>query len=135
MSAISGPLRIHAGPKAGGTAAPPEDPYLARLVKLIPAEILALYVAFKEVASTWLGTWAMICLALVVIVRCFATKTDTFRSAQIWAVLVAAISFALWVYATGGQLDGWTLPTSMPGLISILTAVWTFLVPYLYKGD
>jgi hypothetical protein len=34
-------------------------------------------VAFKEIAATWLGTWAIICLVLVLLVRIMATRTDT----------------------------------------------------------
>jgi hypothetical protein len=46
------------------------------LVKLIPAEVVALYLTFKEVASSWLSIWAWICLALVVLVRCFGTYNN-----------------------------------------------------------
>jgi hypothetical protein len=116
-----GPLRINA----------PTDEYLERLVKLIPAEVVALYLTFKEVASSWLSIWAWICLGLVVLVRSLGTYTKG-RRVQWLAVIVASVSFALWVYATGGYLIEMDLPT---GVISVAVGVWTFIVPIFYKGD
>ena len=78
----------------------PGDPYLSRLIKLIPSEVVALYLTFKEVA-----------------------------------ILIATVSFVLWVYATDGYFLHFRRPANVPGLISVSVGVWTFLLPYLYKGD
>jgi len=108
-----------------------DDQYLARLVKLIPAEVVALYLTFKEVAATWLDVWAWICLVLVIIARAFGTKGAQ-KSPQVGAVLLAAFSYVLWIYATGGHLVQIDLPA---GAVSVAIGVWTFLVPIFYKGD
>jgi hypothetical protein len=50
-------------------ATPPGDDYLTRLVKLVPSEIMALYLTFKEMAAAFLGVWALICLGLLIFVR------------------------------------------------------------------
>lgn len=110
------------------------DPYLSRLVKLVPAEVVALYLTFKEIASSWLGIWAMICLLLVVLVRTLGTR-KTGNPIQILAVVIASISFVLWVYATDGYFLQIKLPPNVPGLVSVSIGVWTFVVPFLYKGD
>jgi hypothetical protein len=115
-----GPLRITA----------PDDEYLGRLVKLIPAEVVALYLTFKEIATSWLSIWAWICLVLVVFVRSHGTRAN--KKAQKFAVLVSAVSFALWIYATGDYLIEFALPA---GVVSVAVGVWTFIVPYFYKGD
>jgi hypothetical protein len=112
----------------------PSDPYLARLVKLVPSEVVALYLTFKEVAATWLGIWGLICLLLVVLVRAVATR-GKHQPIQHGAVMIACVSFVLWVYATGGTILQLQLPSNVPGLISVAVGVWTFLVPYIYKGD
>jgi len=54
---------------------------------------------------------------------------------QIGAVLIATISFILWVYATHGYFPYLKLPASVPGLVSVLIGAWTFLLPYFYKGE
>jgi hypothetical protein len=93
--------------------------------------VVALYLTFKEVASGWLPVWAWICLGLVVLFRAFGTHAAG-RNVQWTAVFVASVSFALWIYATGGYLVRVTLPA---GAISVAIGVWTFVVPMFYKGD
>ncbi len=132
------PLRIRTPEPGGGSAAAPArengDLYLSRLVKLVPSEVVALYLTFKATAETWLGVWATVCLGLVVLTRAVGTH-ESGKPVQVGAVLVSMVSFTLWVYATGGQLLSLELPASPPGLISVAIGVWTFLVPLLYKGD
>jgi hypothetical protein len=112
----------------------PGDPYLSRLIKLVPSEVVALYLTFKEVAVSWLGIWATICLVLVVVVRTLGTR-QAGKPVQVGAILIATVSFILWVYATGGHFLHIRPPANVPGLISVSVGVWTFLLPYLYKGD
>lgn len=143
---LDGPLRIHVpiaqvggGIRAEDTplaepATTKGDDYLKRLVLLIPSEVIALYLTFKEVVSSWLGVWSFICLLLVLFVRTVGTWQEG-RPVQWVAVLAASVSFILWIYATGGNLLGIAIPTEMPGVISVAVGVWTFLIPYFYKGD
>jgi len=135
MLAITGaPFRVRAPlPKTRDETAEEGDPYLARLVKLIPAEVVALYLTFKEVAVSWLGIWATICLGLVILVRALGTRES--GKVQKATVFVASVSFVLWVYATGGHFLTFTWPATIPGIISVSVGVWTFGVSYLYKGD
>jgi hypothetical protein len=128
-----------ASPEAapGGAPSPgpqKQDQYFDRLLKLVPTEVLALYITFKEVATGWLGIWAAICLVLVVFVRTIGTS-QAGKPVQVVAVVVATVSFILWVYATGGYILQFKLPENMPGVISVAVGVWTFLVPYFYKGE
>lgn len=133
LSLGNAPLRIARQAQRVGAFAPdePGDEYFARLVKLIPAEAVALYLTFKEVASSWLGIWAWICLGLVVLLRSLGTRSKD-KPVQWAAVFIAVVSFVLWIYATGGYLVQVTLPT---GVISAAIGVWTVAVPYVYKGS
>ncbi len=122
-------------------AAPPQgavitegDEYFQRLVKLVPTEVLALYLTFQEIAESWLGVWSVVCLVLVLFVRTVGTH-QVGKPIQIVSVLVAAVSFILWVYATGGHFLQIMLPANIPGLTSVSVGVWTFLVPHFYRGD
>ena len=136
-------LRVHSAP-APEPSAPPKAPddYLARLVKLVPAEVIALYITVKDTFNgkpEALCTWGLVCVFLVILVRSIATKSGgamlSLRGVQILAVFVATISFIVWVLATGNPIGwgknwfGWiTYPAAVAG-------VWTFLIPYIYKGD
>ena len=117
-----------------GATIPKGDEYFQRLVKLVPIEVLALYLTFQEIAASWLGVWAVVCLVLVLFVRTVGTH-QAGKPIQIVSVLVAAVSFVLWVYATGGHFLQIKLPANIPGVTSVSVGVWTFLVPYFYKGD
>lgn len=127
----SGFLRINAPPPKPGE---PGDQYLSRLVKLVPAEAVTLYLTFKEIAATWLGIWALVCLLVVVAVRTLGNRQSG-KPIQIGAVVIATVSFVLWVYATGGYFLQIQPPASMPGIVSAGIGVWTFVVPYFYRGD
>lgn len=107
--------------------------YLTRLVTLIPSEVVALYLTFKEVASEFVGIWALICLGLVFVVRCAGARDKNGR-VQIYGVGIACLSFVLWVYATGGSFPNLP-PPSTKGVVSVAIGVWTFLIPYLYRGE
>jgi hypothetical protein len=125
-----------------GTTPPPGkvdnvDAYMERLVQLIPAEVVALYLAFHAAAApngSFARWWPIICLALVIAVRVVGTRKpdDAFWSFQPIAVAVAAISFVLWIYAIGDKL--WGFAIGEPIWISAGIAVWTIVVPYFYKG-
>ncbi len=130
---------------AAHQAAPPGkvddfDAYMQRLVQLIPAEIVALYLTFHGLAdpkgSFALG-WPIICLGLVIIVRILGTHDPGFSILMFWkcqwiAVGVAAVSYVLWIYAIGDTIWGFTV--RKPIWISASIAIWTIFVPYFYKG-
>lgn len=132
------PLRIRSPEIAGAftsqVAREGGDLYLSRLVKLVPSEVVALYLTFKDTAVSWLGVWATICLGLVVLTRTLGSH-EAGKRVQVGAVLVSMVSFTLWVYATDGYFLSVELPESPPGLISVAIGVWTFLIPLFYKGD
>jgi len=134
--------------------------YADRLVRLIPAEVIALYTAVRgffeipkespgaaqQAASSiatspdstqiqlFLDWWPFICLLLVIFVRAWGTRSDmtNWRTVQWLAVFVAAVSFFLWVNVTGARFFGWQ--GLVQPLWAALGATWVFLVPYFYKG-
>jgi hypothetical protein len=155
--------------RQGVVAAAPEDPmksYLARLIKLIPSEVVGLYLAGKggiqskfhdsAVGKTagkavgaadstatasasilsaqeyWIG-WTLFCLVAVVVIRVWATSDKKRGVSPEWvAVLIATVSFVIWVYSLGDVFDQ-ALHIWDPLLASLLVLGWTFLVPLVYK--
>jgi hypothetical protein len=135
------PAAQAAAAAAANQQSPPADDfkaYMDRLLKLIPAEIVALYLTFHTAAdpkSSFSWWWPIICLVLVIIARYLATRvaTDPFWKFQWIAVLVAAVSYLLWIYAIGDSIAGFVIRE--PIWISAGIAIWTLAVPYFYKGD
>ncbi|GAB2179143.1 hypothetical protein [Dongia sp. agr-C8] len=151
---IGSSSNIFAAAAGGGTPPDIGKQYLDRLVKLIPSEVIGLYLAGKSIiqakydpkqpidpagqeSSYWIG-WTAACFLAVIFVRWWATRDPdpaNPKPAQKGAIAIAAISFLCWIY-TLGDLFGrvWT-DLSSPVLGALLVLVWTFLVPFFYKGD
>jgi len=129
---MPGPLRISGPSRAATVGRPvgPLDPWLARLVKLVPAEIVAVYLAGRPLAQArYAGTWPVACLVLVVVVRAWGTRDR--RGPQWVSVAISAVSFVLWVYAMGGRFLTYNVDVNLAALAVL---VWTTLVPVFWRG-
>lgn len=115
----------------------PGDTWATRLAKLIPGEALALYGAGQTIVpdDQPSGLWILAagCLLLIGILRWKATQAPR-RQPQITAILIAMISFVLWILALqppAGPVDlgdkAW--------LIALAALLWATIVPLVYKGD
>src|SRR5436190_21380216 len=117
-------FRIKPPPVVNDAAAPTPDPaknYVDRLVKLIPAEIVSVYLVgkagiqaafppgapanatqgFISENAYWIG-WTLFCFIAVIVVRAWATSDSKQGVKPEWpAVGIAAISFLIWVYSLG----------------------------------
>jgi hypothetical protein len=112
--------------------------YLDRLIRLIPAEVVGLYLvgvgAIPPGQNTGLSVWTAICFLAVIFVRAMATRDPARHLGPQWmAVAVSAIAFAIWAYTMGGPFLAYHLYVGWIGALAVL--LWTFGVPYLYKGD
>ena len=126
------PLRIRrAAPLVAASPADGLSSWMERLVKLVPAEIIAVYLAGRAYAEAFPGVWPIVCLALLVVVRVWGTREPP-RGPQWIAVAVSAVSFVIWVFAIGGSFLNWS-PDSH--IAALLVLVWTTLVPVFYRGD
>lgn len=117
---------------AKGASADSIGHWLDRLVRLVPSEVIAVYLTGKGYATNWPGIWSFVCLGLVVVIRVWGTKEPGTRVQWI-AVAVSAVSFVIWVYAIGGRFLAIVLPD--PGIAPAAVLVWTVVVPIIYKGD
>lgn len=105
------------------------DDVLLRVSKLIPAEVVGVYLTGRQIAieNDAIGSWAIICLLLVFLVRTATTKEPgkpwSFSTVQWDAILYAGVSFCVWVYAMGDNLAGFTLSENQ-FWTSLLAIVW-----------
>ncbi|PSB26739.1 hypothetical protein [Stenomitos frigidus] len=142
---MSAPFRI-TRPSIKRVAADKADglkDYLGRLIKLIPAEVISLYLVGKGVIATgqasetplsyWI-VWTVFCLVAVLVVRIFGTADPKENQPpQILAVLIACVSYLVWIYSMGDVFA--LLNLYEPKLGSLMVLGWSFVVPYFYKGD
>jgi len=116
------------------------DPWLTRLTKLIPAEVVGVYLTGKLIATEnhALPVWAALCLVLVIVVRAALTRDPmrgfSAKSIQWSAVAVSAVSFVIWVYAMGDHLP--YLDLGRHGFWASLVALaWPLLGAIFIKGS
>jgi len=138
---MKGSLRIRSAPTLlsfnGDDISENKDSYLSRLVKLIPGEVLSLYMMGENVIpkeeTLALAIFSIVCVGLVYISRSYTTQNKEGSKPQYSAVIISMISFCIWVYATGGIFV--RLDIHQTWLATLMIGIWQFLVPYIYKGD
>lgn len=130
---------LQADPAPAPRAATPvkQDTYQTALLKLIPAEIVAVFLTLDgAIVSgnmlTSAGYWGVFALMVVL---CF--MYGRFASAagglppSIRQALVASLAFVAWVFAIGGPFEYAKLNWYSPGLGSILLPLFTLIAPFL----
>ncbi len=111
--------------------------YLERIIKMIPAEVIALYMVgsgvIPETETLGLLIWTVVCLIGVVALRIKYTKdVQENLSADRIHVIISAVAFIIWIYNLGGAFVEYNL--HIPYIGKLLVLAWTFFVPIFYKG-
>ena len=111
--------------------------YLERLMKMIPAEVVGLYLIgsgiIPEGQRIGLLVWSIVCLIAVVVVRAYGTADPEKNEAPQWSVvLISSGAFVIWLYSLGGPFEPFRW--HVPYIGSLLVLAWTFFVPIFYKG-
>jgi hypothetical protein len=135
-TSLEGPAQREA--TGGGAKQPAKgDNYLSALLKLVPAEIVTVYLATKDTASAHNGltTWFLLCLFTCIVFRAYSNLPDkqgaSIKEVQWRAVGVSAVAFFLWAFATAEQgkppiadlhLEPW-LAGAAAGLFGLLAPV------------
>lgn len=136
------PYRVER-PKLKSVAEPSRDEefrsYLDRLMKMIPSEILTLYLVGSGMipdseSRWWLVIWSAVCLVGLIVLRGYGTADRRNGVGPQWAsVVLSAVAFVIWVYSLGGPFAAFNLHKPFLGSLAIMA--WTFFVPLWYKGD
>jgi hypothetical protein len=135
---MSAPFRIENRPVLRGDTDEAFRQYLQRLLKMIPGEVVGLYLVgngfIPDSRPIYSALWAVFCLLMVFVVRIYGTRDpERKKPSQPIPVGIAAIAFVIWVYSLGGPFAKYNIYSSALG--SLLVLVWSFLIPILYKGE
>jgi hypothetical protein len=120
-------------PKAQGETLT-EDTYQDKILKYIPAEVVALYVAAYGIAETArkgipfeIIIWVLFAVGIV------ATIAYLRRIAKVndWSqIAISAVAFAVWVFAIGGPFKE-TQPWYRDAYGTLLLLIYTFFIPVI----
>lgn len=145
---VYGPLRIVRWPRAMGAASSQDQisEYWQKLARMAPAEVTGFYLTFRAIAVGDLtkeqiasdhiaANWPWVGVVLVVLVKALATRrTASIFSAQRGAVAISSIAFVFWVLTMDHYIS--FVSAFADRRVSALgAALFTFVVPYFYKGD
>ena len=117
-----------------------EDPYVSKIIKLVPADIICVYLAvFNLIKNTDNPSGNMtlqwIAFILILIITPFylnlVAKINTTKQN-----IFCTVSFVIWVFSTGGPVEGRLLfgyPVQL--LATIILMIYTLLIPIVYKQN
>jgi len=111
----------------------PAQRYSERLLKLIPSEIIAAWVAVQGMIPPESGPWLMsgLALLLLALTPLYLRRFQGVRKPM--QLLVSSGSFVVWVYTLGGPFAYWGVYRSW--FASVLLIMWTVTVPLLLSGE
>jgi hypothetical protein len=137
---MSAPFRIvPSAVQLTGRKGPDSKAYLDRLLKLIPAETVSLYLAgLNSIPSRHtrvLVGWLIVCLFGVIAVRAYGTGDKVAGLKAQWpAVIVSSIAFLIWSYSLGGAFAALSWYADYRYTSALAISLYTFVVPLIYTG-
>jgi hypothetical protein len=111
-----------------GRAIEQENSFLQVLLKLIPSEVIAVFIFIQGVMPRSLAPHLVVALLLVAITPVYLYWAGGVRSRpQLW---ISTLSLVVWIYAMGaGPLRFVRPPYYEPWHGAVLLAVWTLVPP------
>jgi len=110
------------------------DNYYSRLIKLIPSEIIALYLALDGIASAMQQKEILLWVVFgIAVIGAWLYLGRLANVSQLIQRLLTVLAFAIWVYVFGGPFA--QLAWYDAGYGKLLLVVYTFFVPVFFKGE
>jgi hypothetical protein len=110
------------------------DNYYSRLVKLIPSEIIAFYLALDGIASAMKDKEIMLWIALAnAVIGAWIYLGQMANVHQFVQRFLTVFALVLWVYVFGGPFVQFSWYD--PAYGKLLLVVYTFFVPIIFKGE
>lgn len=108
------------------------DNYYKRLLKLIPSEIIAFYLAMDAIVCNMknkhIMLWIVFLVSLIGAWVYIIKATNVKKKIQ---QIITLISFIIWVYVIGGPFQLLTWYDATYG--KLLVTIYTFFIPFIYK--
>ena len=121
-------------------ATPAQEPYEQKLLKLIPAETVAVYLSLQGVLASSMGAtaqahrlnaWLWVIFVVMLVLNGFYLRsvqrvTDPKQQA------ILGTAFLVWVFAMGGPFRSLSFYEPFMGALAL--SLFTFVVPLVYRG-
>jgi hypothetical protein len=111
-----------------------QNSFLQVLLKLIPSEVIAVFIFVQGVLPRILTPHLVVTIMLVAITPLYLSRAMGVRSRI--QLVVSTISLVVWIYAMGvGPLRFVRAPFYEPWHGAVALAVWTLVPPMLLSGQ
>ncbi len=118
----------------GRTIQRSDNSFLKAVLKLIPSEIVAVYIFLQGVIPPRLYPYLAVSAALVVITPLYLRFAMGVQAAG--QLATSTVSTFVWIYAMGGPFRFLPPPWYEPWYGSAVLAFWTLIPPmFLYGGE
>ena len=107
-----------------------ENSFLQVLLKLIPSEVIAVFVFVQDVMPRQLGPHLVMAVVLVALTPLYLSLATGVKSRT--QLILSTLSLVVWIYAMGtGPLRFVRAPFYEPWHCAVLLAIWTLVPPML----
>ena len=112
-----------------------ESTYVEKLVKLIPGEIIAAYLAILGIVQPHLDyRFPVLIISIIVLLLLIPYYLRAHNRVTSWRnILITMVSFLVWVVNLGGPFED--IPGFESWLGSILIILWTLAAPVLAQEE
>jgi hypothetical protein len=110
-----------------------DEKYMGRLLKLIPSEIVAAYLAIQGIVPAESQKLGLLVLSLVLLVLTPLYLLRVQKVKQVTQVVVSSLAFIVWLYSLGGPFVYFNIYE--PWIASVILLLWTTFVPQFFKTD
>jgi len=109
------------------------DTYPAKLLKIIPAEIIAAYLAAVGlIPKTYEYTLEILIIISIFLFCCVPLYlVYVIKIQKPGQLIFSTLSFAVWVFSIGGPFT--YISFYQPFIGSIVLILWTLIIPFVYK--
>jgi hypothetical protein len=110
-----------------------KNPYHEKLLKLIPTEIIAAYLAILGVIPETYPNTKELLIIVSIILFCFVPVYIILlqKVTKITQIVFTTLSFAVWVFSIGGPFKEYDFYQAFMG--SIVLIGWTLLIPLVCR--
>lgn len=108
-----------------------DEKYLGRLLKLIPSEIVAAYLAIQGIVPEESQKWGLLIISLVLFIITPFYLRMVQKVEKISQIVVSSLSLIVWVYSMGGPFVYFNIHE--PWISSVILLLWTTFVPRFFK--
>lgn len=113
------------------------DSYVNQIIKLIPVDIVGVYLGITKLLSTWEESYPIIqtsiFLIILIITPFYLKRADS--QIDIRHIVVSTISFAVWAFSLGDPFEKFLKlgHDKFQIMSSVVIMIYTLIVPLLYK--